>query len=399
MIWQITEGEVSWLPGVNASDIPLALPAGISIHLRSGTIGMESQGIVGAIPLKNGDTIQIIPKIGMINFLRLLFKAEGRQTPLENEFDEFVKYSVTDEQNIDSLVVRQLLISLDEILRRSPLQGRRRRYREGDYVLGEIQVVKTFTNLATKRSQPVVSLVKERSRDIPENRVLTEALIKAWPLLPAESQHKYESIYYQWVKKFSRPKDVLRDLLMVDRAFAANSYRGVRDYYSRALMLAKIILGSNGISFTSQSNISGDAVLLNTADIFEKYIRSMIGKAYANKGFVVSKGGVGTQSLYTNGGFDLIPDIVISRNGVTTLIADVKYKKPTAADHYQISAYLSAYKLNRGLLLAPLFSGNSITVKEFVTWDKVVVREIYLPMSDLDATEEVLASLIERYSH
>lgn len=399
MIRKIIEGTLTWLPEVSTLDIPKSLPAGISIHLRSGIIGLESQGIVGAIPLRNGDTIQIIPKIGEINFLRLLFRTEGKQTALEREFNDFVRYSITDEKNIDALVARQLLICLDEILHRSPLQRRKRNYRNADYVTGEIQAVKTTINLETKRSYPIVSIFKQRIKDIPENRLLTEALLRAWQFLSVENQVKYKLIYNQWFKKFSRSQDIFQDLLAIDRMFATNGYGGSRDYYRRALMLAKIILGSSGIDFGAKDDISGDAILLNAANIFEKYIRSVICDAYLDKGYIVTKGSFASPSLYTDGSFELIPDIIISRNKTNILIADVKYKKPTSGDHYQMAAYLTAHNLNRGLLLAPLFAGNSVVIKEFMTTHKIVVREIYLPMNDLNATEEVLSSLVELYSH
>ena len=399
MIWKIIEGEIAWLPGINSLDIPQALPSGISVHLRTGTFGIESQGVVGAVPLNNGDTIHIIPKIGEINFLRLLFKAEGKHDSFESDFDEFVRYSVVDETNIDSIVARNFLVCLDEILRRSPIQGRRRKYKVGYYATGEIHAVKTAMNLATKKQQPVVSLIKEKIRDIPENRLLTEALIRAWPFLSSQAQMKYEGIHHLWLKRFPRSKKIFYDLFMIEHTFAVDGYGGSRDYYRRALMLAKIILGTSGIGFGSISDISGDAILLNAADVFEKYIRSVICEAYVKKGYIVTKGGVGLQSLYTDGSFQLVPDIVISRNGVTVLIADAKYKNPAAGDHYQMNAYLAAHKLQRGLLVAPQYTGNSIKFKEFSTPNKVVVREVYLPMNDLDATEKHLASLVEQYSN
>ena len=164
-------------------------------------------------------------------------------------------------------------------------------------------------------------------------------------------------------------------------------------------MLAKIILGSSGVGFSGGNQIHGDAVLLNAADIFEKYVRSVVRDAYAEKGFVVTKGGVGVHSLYTDGSFELLPDVVISKNGATCLIADAKYKKPTASDHYQMSSYLAAHNLKRGVLIAPLFSGASVVIKEYSTPNKLVVRELFLPMNDLDATEEALSSLVEDFSN
>jgi McrBC 5-methylcytosine restriction system component. len=398
MIRQIKEGEISWLHGISSSDIPKSLPSGISLHVKGGVIGLESQGIIGAIPLGNGDTLQVIPKIGKVNFLHLLFKAEGNQRSLESEFDDFVEYSIDDDRNIDSVVARQLISHLDVILRRSPLRNRVRVEKTGAFASGQINVIKTAINIESKKTDAIVSIHKERTADIPENRILTEALIRCWPMVERDRKVRYQTIYEHWLRKYPRSFQILDDLLAIERIFASEGYGGSRDYYRRALMLAKIILGSNGVGFGDQGAFAGDAILLNAADVFEKYIRSVIAGAYKEKGFVVSKGGAGVQSLYTDGSFELIPDVVISHGNHVALIADAKYKKPTAGDHYQMAAYLAANGVSRGILLAPLFSGEEVVVREFATPDRTVVREVYLPMNDLDTTEEVLSSVVERFS-
>lgn len=397
MILQIKEGEISWLPGITQSDIPNSLPPGLTIRLKSGILGLEVNGVVGAISLSNGDTIQILPKIGRINFLRLLFKAEGNQTALESEFNSFVEYQIEEVQSIDSIVARQLFICLDEILRRSAIQDRIKIKKEEEFALGKIDVLRTIVNINSKKGKPVVSSFKKRTFNTAENRLLTEAAIRSWPFLDHELQNRFEPIYNFWLRRFSFSEDVWSDLLTIEKYFSHTGYGGSRDYYRKALMLAKIILGSSGIGFGNEKPITGDSILINTADIFEKYLRSIISHAYTKRGYIVSKGGSGTQSLYTDGSFKLIPDIVISKDNHTILIADAKYKAPTANDHYQMVAYLAAYKLKRGLILAPLFTGEKLIVKEYSTPARVIVRELYLPMGDLNITEEVLSSLIEHF--
>jgi 5-methylcytosine-specific restriction endonuclease McrBC regulatory subunit McrC len=317
---------------------------------------------------------------------------------LESEFDEFVELSVVDENNINSIVARQLLKSLDEILRRSPMQGRLRCFAEGDYGAGEIDPLRTARRMAMGKTRPVVSRLKRRTVDIAENRVLTESLVRAWDLLSYESQAVYAHVRDQWLRRFERPREIWPDLLAVDVAFSSKGYGGSRDYYRRALMLSKIILGFSGVGFASNERIQGDVVFLNAANVFEKYVRCVIRDAYSEKGYVVTKGGVGVHSLYTDGSFELLPDVVVSKNGITCLIADAKYKKPNAGDHYQMSAYLAAHSLKRGILIAPLFTGESMVVKEYSTPDKTVVYELFLPMNDLDVAEEGLSSLVERFS-
>jgi 5-methylcytosine-specific restriction endonuclease McrBC regulatory subunit McrC len=292
--------------------------------------------LAGAIPLLNGDTLQILPKVGRLNFLRLLFRAEGSQRDLEREYEDFVSYSIDSEENIDSIVARQLLHSAAEIMKRSPQKGRTARRRVGLFAAGRMDVMETALNIARRKQEPVSYYVKERTVDIAENRVLTEAVGRAWALLDRDNRVELRWAHDRWLDRFPGSRNLTLDMEEVERGFAEGRYGGSRDYYRRALMLAQVILGSAGLGFSEAAAVEGDAILLNTPDIFEKYLRNVVSAAYSEAGYVVTKGGVGVTSLYTDGSFELEPDIVISRDGRTLLIADAKYKLPTAADHYQM---------------------------------------------------------------
>ena len=394
MIRRAKEGQVTWLSGLDAGDIP-QLPQGMSLHLRRGEIGLGVDGLVGAIPLLNGDTLQIIPKIGQVNFFRLLFKAEGFQRDLQREYSDFVSYSIDDDQNIDSIVARQLLHSVAEIMKRSPQHGRVKRRRNGLYAIGRIEVAETVLNLASRKEDPVVYFLKERTLNIAENRLLSEAIIRSRTSLEKGDLFDLAEVRERWLRQFPRSSDLTRDIVTVEEGFASGRYGGPRDYYRRALMLARIILGSNGLGLNGNVAVEGDAVLLNTATVFEKYLRNTISEAYSGAGFLVTKGGIGTTSLYTDGSFRLEPDINISRDGKTILIADAKYKQPTSNDHYQMHTYLAINGIKRGIILAPLYEGNKVVTREYSTADKTVVREVYLPMGDLMLTEQFLGKIVE----
>src|SRR5258708_6081812 len=151
MIRKAREGEITWLPGIRASDIPYPLPNGVRVLLQGETLGLEAQGVVGAIPFRNGDTLQIIPKAGKLNFLRLLFRAEGNQRDLERSFNEFVEYSIDDEETTDGIVARHLLYCAEEILKRSPKRGRVSRHHVGLFAAGRIELVPTALNVAAAK--------------------------------------------------------------------------------------------------------------------------------------------------------------------------------------------------------------------------------------------------------
>lgn len=402
MIKHAREGAISWLPDVCASDIPSPLPKAITIHLRGGVLGIEAQGVVGAIPLLNGDTLQILPKIDRVNFFRLLLRAEGIQPEVEREYNNFVAYSVEEEANIDSLVARHLIFSASEILKRSPQVGRVRRRRRGAFAVGQLDVVETTLNLVLRAENPVAYFIRERTVDIPENRVLTEAINRAWAVLSASDREAFRQVRERWCTRFPASDDLNDDLEHIEQNFASGRYGGPRDYYRRALMLAQIVLGNNGLGLCDGEIVNGDAVLLNTADIFEKYIRNVIGDACSASEYVVTKSFVGDTSLYTDGSFKLEPDITISKGGRVVLLADAKYKKPSGPDHYQMQTYLRISGLKRGILLSPSYEGDTVMLRDYITADKIVVTEAYLPMRNLAVTEGFLRTVIrfaQRVTH
>lgn len=396
MIWRAKEGEVVWFPHLKVEHLPHPLNSGIKVHLRGRDIGIEAQGVVGAIPLKNGDTLQIVPKIGPVNFLRLLFRATGSRADLDREYENFVEYSIDDEKSVDSVVARSLYASVTELLHRSLKMTRVRKRRLGDFAAGPIDATSTALRLACRESAPVVYFASERSADTPENRVLGEALHKSWPLLDYENQTTFRHVLERWEKAVPKDVDIEDDLLVVEQGFARGIYGGARDYYRKPLMLAQVILGLHGVGLSDAAIFEGDALLLNSADIFERYVRNVIADEYAKTGYVVTKGGVRTSNLYTDGSYELQPDIVIAKEGETILIADAKYKAAaSAADHYQLNTYLAINKIKRGLILAPGFDTTKILLKEYMTDNKTVVREAYLPVRDLAATEAFLRKVVD----
>ena len=398
MIREVREGEIGWLPGLTLKELPSGLPAGITLHSKAGILGVESQGLVGALPLNGGDTLRILPKVDDINFFRLLFKAGGSQNELRREYDDFVTYGVGDGRNVDAIVARSLFTAAADIIRFSPLRGRILKRRVGTFALGRMDAVATALNVACRKETPIVYEINEKTVDIPENRLILEALIRSWAFLKSNEQEVFRFVRDHWVSHYRRTSDVIFDLEYIENRFAGGEYGGSRDYYRKALMLSRIALGVNGLSFDANKIIEGDAILINTADIFEKYLRNVISEAYTCQGYIVTKAGFPAKSLYVSGHFELEPDIVISKNGKVVLVADAKYKTPSAGDHYQMNTYLHVFDLKRGLLISPLFEGTQKSVREYRTAGGVVIRELFLPMKDLKATEEILGSLVDHYS-
>ena len=399
MIWYATEDELTWLSGVPYADLPQPWPSSIPVRLRPGTtadadVGIEPQGVVGAIPLLNGGTVQILPKIGMVDFFRLFMRAHGFGGDLRREFQEFVSYSAGDKTNIGSLAARQLLFAAADVLRLSPQVGRVKRRSEGVFAIGRLDAQGTAFNTATRRQNPAVFWTNERTYDVPENRVLTEAIIRSMMMVSHQDREELAVVHDRWVSRFPRSRNIEADLEWIARRFASEHYGGSRDYYRRALMLAQVVLGCFGLTFGEGTVVEGDSLLLNTANVYEKFVRNVIAGGHSQLGYVVSDAKAWRLTLYADGSHDLRPDIVVSSGGTAILVADAKYKEPVAADHYQMCAYLRASRVDVGVLLAPAFGSDQVGSKRFVTTDGKVVWEISLPLSNLPVTEGFLGGLV-----
>ena len=196
-----------------------------------------------------------------------------------------------------------MLVAAAEILHRSPTVDRVKRRRTGAFAAGQMEVLQTALNVAQRKQDPIQSVLLERTTDIPENRVLTEAVVRAWTLVKESDRESLAAIYHKWMRRFSRSADIDLDVWQVERGFSEAKYGGARGYYQRALMLAMILLGSDGLGLSAGRVIAGDSVLLNTADVFERYLRNVISEKYSERGYVVTKGGNSIGSLYTDGTF------------------------------------------------------------------------------------------------
>lgn len=394
----VKEGETAWFPNLRLDDLPDNLPAGVQILSKRGYVGLRVDGLVGAIPIGESGTLRITPKIGNANFFAMFFRAEGSLSEVENEFHKLVDYSFEAERSLEKVVARSLIYSASEIMRRSPLIKRIEKFEASSAATGAIDAVSTVKRLKTGSDQPVVSKRKIRSTNIPENRLISVALQRALPLLNELEKATLSPIVSNWIKKFPTSTEVLRDLEEVERGLAKNRYGGPRGYYQTALVSALIILGTSGLSLSGSESARGDAVLLNTADVFEKYLRNTLSSHYSKRGLLVTKAGLERASLYTNGSFSLEPDIVIYKDERLVLLCDAKYKIPTAADHYQMHTYLRSFKVKSGLLLCPNFESNHVEEKVFQSPDGSSVREIYLPMGDMEMAEDCLVNLVDKYS-
>jgi 5-methylcytosine-specific restriction endonuclease McrBC regulatory subunit McrC len=247
---------------------------------------------------------------------------------------------------------------------------------------------------------PIVFGAHERSYNNPENRVLGKASQVAIPFLMDEVNSQLRFAAESWSRRFA-DDFTARDLFEVDRWLASRKLGGSRGYYVKALSLAKILLGQSGLSTEYLHPLQAEGVLINTATLFETFVRKSLIESYKGQGILVTKGGgLGIQSLYTDGYFELDPDFVFQDRSTILLIADAKYKVPDSKDHYQIICYLNRYKVRTGVIFMPCFADeDSVSpMVRHITPDGTTVWEVALPLDDLQVTESILADTLKRFA-
>lgn len=398
MLWHVIESSTTFLQGFQPGLIPQHLAEKVRYVLKGSATGLEVGNIIGTVALNNGDTLHIRPKVGEVNFFRMLLICEGIASNLAADFDDFAGYESSDETPVSLLVARRFLYELHYILKASLRFERRKVAQERQFAEGKIMPVKTIRNIQRRAAFPVATLVSIREFDTPEHRILAEAAKRALSYIKISEITPHIASAQYWVKRFSGSRSLSQDLAEVNRKLRKSRYTGVRGYYVKTLALAKIILGESGFTQGDAEEIYGDSVLINSATLFEEYIRGVIELRYHPRGFSVRKGGHPSEFLYVDGTYRLIPDICIFKGSSQVLIGDAKYKLPDAKDHYQILSYMRSYGLSTGVIFAPNFSENHPVVSEKKTLRGERVFEIYLPLSDLDTTEKFLGQLQE-YVH
>lgn len=397
MVIQAQENSITWISNFEERWLPSGAYQNIRVIRTPTKIGLDVGGVVGVVPLLNGDTLQIIPKVGEINFIKMLLRCEGLFEELRREFENLATYSHAETESIAWFVARSFARSLLEINERSLRFDRKFRIKVGTFASGRILPVETATRLIQLSVEPIVFGSHDREYSSPENRMLGKAAEMAMPFLRGEHS-SLQSAVEHWARRFS-PDFAADDIVKVDRWIAGRKLGGSRGYYVKALSLARVILGQAGLSSDHRHPLEAEGVLVNGASLFERYVRKALVERNKKSGIVITKGGgLRNPTLYTDGHFELEPDYVFQDASRVLLIADAKYKLPDSKDHYQMVCYLTRYGVRTGVFFFPLFEKKGQKPIRHTTPEGAVVWEVSLPLLDLEVTESILAGTLKQFA-
>ncbi|MBR8436207.1 hypothetical protein KDW37_36190 [Burkholderia cenocepacia] len=341
MLWDVRECAATELPGFNLEWLPKGLPAQIRPFYKGSRVGLEVDTLVGSIPLRNGDTLQLLPRVGNANFIRMLVESDATNAALGSPDDDLVGYSFSEEATLASLVARPFVRALLAVDSGSVRFAWQRRREIAEVAGGELEMLATAIRLSQGNSYPFVFSRKIRTRDVPENIVLAVAaqiVLRKHSGMIGGDDRKF---LFEFSNKFEIQYISGEVIENVRQKLYSGQYDGARGYYAAALRLALILLGESGFKQGASEEVHAEPVLFNSASIFEAYIRQKLKQAYQRRGLSVRKGFFPPMPLFKEGSLVLDPDIVISKDEKLLLVGDVKYKVGSlpASDYYQAHVY------------------------------------------------------------
>lgn len=381
MKWTVVENEEGICSGLTIEDLPTVVPANIHIINKGGKLGIKSENIAGVLPCKNGHEIVIEPKYNSIKPLELMMYINNisgiaiNRERLQSGDQEIDIHSLAD------AFVHQLMLirSSSKKFVRTP------KTIVSDSVTGKVNWLKTYRKQHNGSIGDIITTIRTANYDIGENIIIAEASKKIIALYPYSSE-SYD-VLLPWVKLADKFKYSLKELYSISNKLNEKTLSGSHAFYYAPVMLAKIILGFDGVELKEEQD---DTILFNMPGLYEEYIRTGFQRTGGKHGCTIQKGLTPRSFLFFNGECEMIPDIVIYDGNRIKALMDVKYKKPDSKDYYQIFAYMKYAKVDRAFIISP-----DVPDKQIITsFDGTKICYIRVDNSKHDYLENVVDEVI-----
>ena len=174
-------------------------------------------------------------------------------------------------------------------------------------------------------------------------------------------------------------------------------------YLQSLIEIGQLLANSQfpGIEY-GESKFGFPGFVWRTADIYERAIYRLNSEALFGTGITVSKKSFGLLSIGGSSVMRTIPDLVYSKQGISVLVGDSKYKNrgscPEPSDTYQVMAAADVTGCSRSILFYPS-PGSEIGLKEldvsgFGQAQKIVVVDVGLDCFATKASIESAKKLL-----
>ena len=363
---------------------------------QNGSYHLQIGNYAGIIPAANDYVIQIRPKVAVSDLTYLLLRSGLLNHSLETPFDSTVPYQISGE-NLESFfeaLTFEFLRQIDKIRALGLMRSEKVKVVDSGSVTGRIDIPGTLKIYQKSYGTKIRQKVRECHFSNPENRILAYCL---YYLLGTSLRVVSKKDIAKRLAYFSLVQDEIftaSDLSEVKATLERSRIPAQRAYYIPALNLALTILSGTGITIGERSDVTFKPLIINTATMFERYIRNILQYKLRRTWVSVFEGKNQSRAFYSSGPelVNLAPDVIFSIGGKTALILDVKYKaKPTTADHYQVWAYMEGFDLNQAIIVCV---GRKLESISKYTRNNREIIVFNFDLSRIKASEEELNDLI-----
>ena len=403
--WVIHDSQTTVLEGFNPSLLPKEASQFLTAYIQKNEQGkdrvvLEAGPYVGALPLLDGSTLYIAPRVGYASLSRMVSITERLDDAVHKEFSEFIELSYEDaefENKWINLLTRSFIEQLRLIEKSSLRSERVWQAGQSSVVRGRVDLVRTALNLLQDKENPVITHDKIKTYNSIENRFLGAAAQTILNLNLVNGEEK--KILLRWSKFLGRNPLTVKELDSISRNLAGNYYAGSRSYYIQALVMARLLLLQGSVSFEGLEKIRTEALLTNVYSLYENYLRILLRRHLTEKGFLVEKLESGTPTLFLDGTAELKPDILVSKANRVRLLLDAKYKLGeviSSGDYYQVNAYMDVFTVERGVIVRPSMRNDGNTMLSRKLYNGKSVYEINLDIRNWSEAEKFFVNEVEK---
>lgn len=332
------------------------------LDFRDGNIVIVPKGFVGLIPVNDRVAIHVLPRFPITNLFHILHRSSATLKFIEGHLRTYSVANQDDEHDPIALLADQLT-QASTAVRRSGLLRRYAAYEHVGMPSGALDFTQTVSRFRTAgiRHKQVWNRT-EHSVQLRENQLIKLAL------------HKLLSYYTSLnQRRFSDRIKVIRETLFLFDAVDMPEHQAYFGELELATMVAKLpashrqygsllwlsflIHSRKGIAIEQSGTAAFDTFVVNTADVFEDYVRILISDASEQlvQGSKAKNGNVDQVNLFVEGDRHKVkPDIYLRRGAVNLAVLDAKYKPQLrASDRYEVLAFCEALATKKAVLISP----------------------------------------------
>lgn len=355
----VERGELDIFPEVRSKGY-------FDIDLRQGRLVLTAKNYIGLIPINSRVSIHVAPRAPIQNVLYLAQRANKAVSYVPRFTRGYAVTKLTsghpEEVFAEPLVNYAVDVECNGLMRRyisRIVTGFRGRILFAPTIVQRLRSAGTFGQ---------VREVTEFSTDIPENRAIKEVLRHAY--------HYFSTIKRKDAQALAKRSAALIGLFesVSDRSqttpelFTAlpqmiRRLPGNHVGYEPILWLCYLIATRQAVSLETFGPARIETMLINVADVFEGYVRTLIAENLHN--FLPTAqwhdGNIRQVPLFRQGlDMTVKPDVYVTLNGKTLLVLDAKYKPSLkAADRYEVIAFCEALQSRCAIFVSPADRGTA----------------------------------------